>query len=71
MSRLMQWLRRWRQRNDLHLFKRSDPIEELREIVGEAQERDVDDERRLYRTLSLSYRGSGSRGGEFGGRATE
>lgn len=55
MSRLVQWLRRWRRRDDLHLFKRTDAIEKLREIVGEAQERDVDDERRLYPTFSSSY----------------
>jgi hypothetical protein len=53
MSSLTRWLRRWRQRDDLHLMKRAaalpvDPIEELRRIVGEAQERDAEDERRLY-----------------------
>jgi hypothetical protein len=55
MSRLVQWLRRWRQRDDLHLFKPDDAIEELREIVGEAQERDLIDERRLYPTFPSSY----------------
>jgi hypothetical protein len=57
MLRLVQWLRRWRQRDDLHLFKRADPIEELREIVSEAQERDAIDERRLYPTFPASCPG--------------
>jgi hypothetical protein len=48
MSRFMQWLRRWRQRDDQHLFKLADPIEELREIVALAQESDAVDEHRLY-----------------------
>jgi hypothetical protein len=52
----MQWLRRWRQRDDLHLFKPADPIENLRKIVGEAQERDAIDERRPYPTFPSSYR---------------
>jgi hypothetical protein len=56
MSRFMQLLRRWRQRDDLHLFKRPDPIEELRQAVGEAQERDAVDERRLYPTKSSHQR---------------
>jgi hypothetical protein len=42
MSRLVQSLRRWRQRENLRLFKRAEAIEELREMVGEAQERDLD-----------------------------
>ena len=54
MSRLVQWLRRLRQRDDLHLFKQV-PIDELREIVAEAQERDATDERRLYPTFPLTY----------------
>lgn len=47
-------LRIERERDDLHLFKASDPLadinllEELVRIVNEAQERDADDERRLY-----------------------
>jgi hypothetical protein len=50
---ILRWLRRWRERNDRHLVKQAeplpdlDPIEELARIVGEAQERDADDERRL------------------------
>jgi hypothetical protein len=51
---MLRWLRRWRERDDRHLVKQAeplpdlDPIEELARIVGEAQERDADDERRLY-----------------------
>jgi hypothetical protein len=50
---MLRWLRRWRERADLHLFKRTepvrnlDPIGELARMVGEAQERDADDERGL------------------------
>jgi len=50
---MLRWLRRWRERDDRHLVKRAaperdvDPIEELARIVGQAQERDADDERRL------------------------
>jgi hypothetical protein len=47
MSLLIRWLRRSRQRDDQHLFKRTDPIEELRQVVGEAQEHDAVNERRL------------------------
>jgi len=49
----MRWFRRWRERDDLHLFKAGtplpviDPIEELARIVGEAQERDAEEERRF------------------------
>ena len=52
-----RWLRRWRERDDRSLVKRSapeqdlDPIEELARVVGEAQERDAEDERRLDRML--------------------
>jgi hypothetical protein len=54
---MMRWLRRWRERDDRHLIKGTppsplpeiDPIEELARIVGEAQERDADDERRFER----------------------
>jgi hypothetical protein len=48
---------RLRERDDLHPFKRTepvrnlDPIEELARMVGEAQERDADDERRLDRLM--------------------
>jgi len=38
-------------RNDRHLFKRADPIEELRRLLNEAQELDAEDERRLYPRL--------------------
>jgi hypothetical protein len=54
---MLRWLRRWRGRDDRHLLKQAeplpelDPIEELARIVGEAQERDVDDERRLYHPM--------------------
>jgi hypothetical protein len=54
---MLRWLRRWRERDDRHLVKRSapeldvDPIEELARLVGEAQERDADDERRLYHPM--------------------
>jgi hypothetical protein len=44
-------LRRWRERDDGHLVKPAGPladIEELVRIVNEAQERDAEDERRLY-----------------------
>jgi hypothetical protein len=52
-SLLFRWLHRWRQLDDQHLVKRdapetADPIEELRRLVNEAQERDPADERRLY-----------------------
>jgi hypothetical protein len=49
----MRWLRRWHERDDRHLFKAAahssdiDPIEELARILGEAQERDAEDERRF------------------------
>jgi hypothetical protein len=44
-------LRRWRERDDGHLVKPAGPladIELLGRIVNEAQERDAEDERRLY-----------------------
>jgi hypothetical protein len=44
-------LRRWRERDDGHLVKPARPltaIEELARIVNEAQERDTEDEHRLY-----------------------
>jgi hypothetical protein len=42
-------LRRWRERDDGHLVKPAlADIEELVRIVNEAQERDAEDERRLY-----------------------
>jgi hypothetical protein len=50
---MLQWLR-WRgARDDQHLVKGAappldiDPIEELARLVGEAQERDAEDERRF------------------------
>jgi hypothetical protein len=60
MTPLIRWLRRWQQRDDRHLVKRAaseaaDPIEELLQIVGEAQDRDAVDERRLYPTFPASY----------------
>jgi hypothetical protein len=50
---MLRWLRRWRQRDDQHLVKpglpaNSDPVEELIRIVNQAQNRDAEDERRLY-----------------------
>ena len=45
---------RWRERDDQHLVKSSDPLaeinllEELVRIVNEAQNRDAEDERRIY-----------------------
>ena len=53
----MRWLRRWRERDDRHLFKATpptplpeiDPIDELARIVGDAQERDAGDEGRFER----------------------
>jgi hypothetical protein len=56
----MRWLRRWGERDDRHLIKGAtplpeiDPIEELARIVGEAQERDADDERRFERLARRS-----------------
>jgi hypothetical protein len=55
MSPLIRWLRSWQQRDDQHLVKRADPVEALFQAVAEAQERDVDDERRLYPTFPSSY----------------
>jgi hypothetical protein len=46
--------RRWRERDDGHLVKPAgpladlDPLEELIRVANEAQERDAEDERRLY-----------------------
>jgi hypothetical protein len=46
-----------RERDDRHLVKRAgpladlDPLEELIRIVNEAQERDAEDERRLYHSM--------------------
>jgi hypothetical protein len=51
----MRWLRRWRERDDRHLIKGAtplpeiDPIDELARVVGEAQERDAEDEGRFER----------------------
>ena len=60
---ILRWLRRWRERDDQHLVKRdaplpADPIDELRRIANEAQERDAADERRFYplRRRPTSYR---------------
>ena len=47
-------LPRWRERDDQHLVKHADPLAdidllpELIRIVNEAQDRDAEDERRLY-----------------------
>lgn len=51
---MLRWLRRWRERDDQHLVKSPDPpvvidpLEELIRLVNEAQERDAEDEHRLY-----------------------
>lgn len=51
---MLRWLRQWRERDDRRLVKRPnpaadiDPLEEFIRIVNEAQERDAEDERRLY-----------------------
>jgi len=45
---MMRWLRPWRERDDRHLMLLEiDPIEELARVVGEAQKRDAEDERRF------------------------
>jgi hypothetical protein len=50
-------LRRRRERDDGHLVKPTgssadfDPVEELIRVVSEAQERDAEDERRLYHPM--------------------
>ena len=49
----MRWLRRWRERDDRSLTKSTlplpdvDPIEELSRLIGEAQKRDAEDQRRF------------------------
>jgi hypothetical protein len=54
---VLQWLRGWRERDDQRLAKRVDPVadidplEELIRIVNEAQERDAEDERRVYHLM--------------------
>jgi hypothetical protein len=51
---MLRWFRRWRERDDQRLVKRTEPfpdvnpIEVLIRIVKDAQERDAEDERRLY-----------------------
>jgi hypothetical protein len=50
---MLRWLRHWRERDDRHLVKGAaplpvDPIDELIRVMNEAQERDAEDERRLY-----------------------
>jgi hypothetical protein len=50
---VLRWLRRWREREDLHIFKPAaplpvDPLEEPIRVVNDAQERDAEDERGLY-----------------------
>ena len=61
---ILRWLRGWRERDDLHLFKAPDvdPIDELGRMVGEAQERDAEDERRLYQPLRADRPSSFRRG---------
>jgi hypothetical protein len=54
---VLRWLRGWRERDDGHLVKRAapgtdvDPLEELVRVINEAQERDAEDERRLYHSM--------------------
>jgi hypothetical protein len=71
---VLRWLRRWRERDDHHLVKAHEPfpdidqIEELARIVGEAQELDAADERRLYPMRGgrpSSYTGGGSIAGSI------
>jgi hypothetical protein len=55
----MRWLRHRRERDDRHLLRPTplpeiDPIEELARIVGDAQERDAEDEARFERLSRLS-----------------
>jgi hypothetical protein len=59
---MIRWLPRWRERDDRHLIKATpptplpeiDPIEELARVVGDAQERDAEDERRFEDSVSIS-----------------
>ena len=53
---ILRWLRRWRERDDMHLFKAPDvdPVDELIPVVNEAQERDAEDERQLYPSVRAS-----------------
>jgi hypothetical protein len=50
-------LRRWRERDDGHFVKRAgpladvDPLEALIRIVNQAQDRDAEDEHRLYHSM--------------------
>lgn len=56
----MRWLRHWRERDDRHLIKGASPlpeidaVDELARIVGEAQKRDEEDERRLDLPMPVS-----------------
>jgi hypothetical protein len=50
---VLQWLRRWPERDDRHLasprsLDHVDPLEELIRVVNEAQDRDARNECRLY-----------------------
>jgi hypothetical protein len=47
---ILRWLRGWPERDDRHLFKapEADPVDELIHVVNKAQERDTEEERRLY-----------------------
>jgi hypothetical protein len=59
---MMSWLRRWRQRDDHHLRKRAAPLpadpigDEAIHAVSQAQEREAEDERRLYPSLHGRHR---------------
>ena len=50
---ILRWLHGWHERDDLHLFKAPDvdPVNELIHVLNEAQERDAEDERWLYRSV--------------------
>jgi hypothetical protein len=50
---MLQWLRRWRERDDRHLarpqsLEHVDRLEKLIRVVNEAQDRDAGDEHSLY-----------------------
>jgi hypothetical protein len=63
---MIRWLRRWRERDDRHLFKAAtplpeiDPIDELDRLINEAQERDAEDEFRFERLARQIERPSGT-----------
>jgi hypothetical protein len=60
---ILRWLRSWHERDDRHLFKAPDvdPIDELIHVLNEVQERDAEDERRLYPSVRGGKALSGKR----------